>query len=44
MSKYENFSSYQKGLINEETMEVYNAYADKYKELTADKTEETSAE
>ena len=44
MSKYENFSSYQKGLINEETMEVYNAYVDKYKELTADKTEETPAE
>lgn len=44
MSKYENFSSYQKGLINEETMETYNAYADKYKELTADKTEETPAE
>ena len=44
MSKYENFSSYQKGLISEETMETYNAYADKYKELTADKTEETPAE
>ena len=44
MSKYENFSSYQKGLINEETMEIYNAYADKYKELTADKTEETPVE
>ena len=44
MSKYENFSSYQKGLINEETMETYNAYANKYKELTADKTEETPAE
>ena len=44
MSKYESFSSYQKGLINEETMETYNAYADKYKELTADETEETPAE
>ena len=44
MSKYESFSSYQKGLISEETMETYNAYADKYKELTADETEETPAE
>lgn len=47
MSKYENFSSYQKGLINDESMEVYNAYADKYKELTEEKaedTEETPAE
>lgn len=43
MSKYENLSSYQKGLINKETMEVYNAYADKYKELTADETEETDS-
>jgi len=34
MQKYENFSSYQKGLINEESLEMYNAYADKYKELT----------
>ena len=41
MDKYEKFSSYQKGLINKESMEVYNAYADKYKELTAEKKEDT---
>ena len=41
MNKYENFSSYQKGLINKESMEVYNAYVDKYKELTAEKAEDT---
>ena len=39
MSKYEKFSSYQKSLINKESMETYNAYADKYKELTAKEAE-----
>ena len=39
ISKYENFSSYQKSLINSESMEVYNTYADKYKELTAEEAE-----
>ena len=39
MSKYENFSSYQKGLINKESMEAYNAYADKYKALTTEEAE-----
>ena len=44
ISKYENFSSYQKGLINEESLKTYQAYADKYQELTADKEEGTEAE
>ena len=39
MSKYEKFSSYQKSLINKESMETYNAYADKYKELTTKEAE-----
>ena len=39
MSKYENFTSYQKSLVNEESMEAYNAYVDKYKELTAEEAE-----
>ena len=34
MSQYENFSSYQKALVNEETMKKYNQYVDKYNELT----------
>lgn len=34
MSTYENFSSYQKGLVNTESLEKYNAYVEKYKELT----------
>lgn len=44
MSKYNNFSAYQKGLINEESLETYNAYVAKYEELTAEKSEETTAE
>lgn len=39
MSKYEKFSSYQKSLINKESMETYNAYTDKYKELTTKEAE-----
>ena len=36
MSKYDNFSSYQKGLINDKSLATYSAYAEKYKELTAE--------
>ncbi|MBR4981458.1 MAG: hypothetical protein IKY94_02735, partial [Lachnospiraceae bacterium] len=36
MSKYENFSAYQKGLINKSSLESYNAYVEKYSELTAE--------
>ncbi len=31
---YDNFSDYQKGLINEESLAAYNAMLEKYKELT----------
>ena len=31
---YDNFSDYQKGLINEESLATYNAMLEKYKELT----------
>lgn len=46
MSKYESFSSYQKSLINEESLEKYQKYVQKYEELTAgaespDQTEST---
>ena len=34
MSQYENFSSYQKALVNEESLKKYNQYVDKYNELT----------
>lgn len=44
MSKYENFSAYQKGLINEESLEVYKAYADKYAELTGETTEDSATD
>lgn len=44
ISKYENFSAYQKGLINKDSLEVYEAYVDKYEELTAEKSEETNEE
>ena len=44
MSTYNNFSSYQKGLVNEESLKTYNAYAEKYKELTTKKNEGTEAE
>lgn len=36
MSTYNNFNSYQKGLINSESLETYNAYVAKYEELTAE--------
>ena len=39
MSKYEEFSTYQRGLINEESLKKYNTYVEKYKELTAEKNE-----
>lgn len=39
MSQYDNFNSYQRSLINKESMEAYSAYVDKYKELTAEKAE-----
>ena len=35
MSQYESFSSYQKGLINEESLGKYKTYAEKYQELTS---------
>lgn len=51
MSKYNNFSAYQKGLIQDESMEIYEAYVDKYTELTQEvstdsnvEVEETTAE
>lgn len=36
ITQYEGFSPYQKGLINAESMEVFAAYVEKYKELTAE--------
>ena len=36
ITKYEGFSPYQKGLINTQSMEVFAAYVEKYKELTAE--------
>ncbi len=42
MSQYENFSAYQKGLINQESLEKYNSYVEKYKELTSGKSEESA--
>ena len=39
MSKYESFSSYQKSLVNEESLEAYNAYVAKYQELTGEEAE-----
>ena len=39
MSKYEGFSSYQKGLINNESLEAYKAYVAKYQELTGEEAE-----
>ena len=39
MSQYENFSSYQKSLVNEESMNKYNSYVEKYQELTTEETE-----
>lgn len=36
MKKYDNFSSYQKGLVNEESLKKYQEYAAKYEELTAE--------
>lgn len=41
MNTYENFSSYQKSLVGEETLATYNAYVEKYNELTGN---EESAE
>ena len=34
ISQYQKLSAYQKGLINESSLEVYQAYANKYEELT----------
>ena len=39
MSQYENFNSYQKALVNEESLNKYNQYVDKYNKLTG-KTDE----
>ena len=43
MSKYDGFNSYQRGLINKESLEKYNAYTEKYKELTSKKEEGVTA-
>ena len=42
MSKYNSFSDYQKGLINEESLKTYNAYAEKYAELTKEEEDSTT--
>lgn len=34
INKYDNFSSYQKGLIDQETTAIYNTIVEKYNELT----------
>lgn len=39
ISQYNSLSSYQKGLINSDSLVVYNAYAEKYAELVGEKTE-----
>ena len=44
MSKYNNFSAYQKGLINEESLKKYQTYADKYAELTGEVKEDSTTE
>lgn len=44
MTTYENFSAYQKGLINEESLETYQAYVAKYEELTTGSSQKTEAE
>ena len=44
MSKYNGFSAYQKGLINEESLKTYNAYAEKYAELTGEVKEDSTTE
>lgn len=36
MNTYENFSSYQKGLVNAESLASYKEYVAKYEELTAE--------
>ena len=36
MKTYNNFSSYQKGLINKESLATYEKYTEKYEELTAE--------
>lgn len=43
MTKYNNFSAYQKGLVNKDSLEKYNTYVTKYEELTASKNETTEA-
>lgn len=40
MSKYNKFSSYQKELINQESLKIYQTYAEKYAELTSESSEE----
>lgn len=44
MSKYNGFSAYQKSLINEESLKTYNAYAEKYAELTGEVKEDSTTE
>ena len=44
MSKYNNFSTYQKGLINAESLAKYQTYADKYVELTGEVKEDSTTE
>lgn len=42
ISKYENFSPYQKGLVNQQSLEIYIAYVEKYKEFTTEDTAKDS--
>lgn len=41
MTTYDNFSAYQKGLINEESLGTYKAYVAKYEELTSGSSNKT---
>ena len=41
-SKYDNLSSYQRSLINQTSLEKYNAYVIKYEELAEQKAESTT--
>ena len=40
MTQYENFNSYQKALVGEESLEKYNQYVEKYNELIGETGEE----
>ena len=40
MTQYENFNSYQKALVGEESLGKYNQYVEKYNELTGETSED----